>query len=170
MSAQLVLTSAGVCPCGAAVFIKKAGLCSRCYQRDYARRNGERLRACRLKYDAAKRPERLASTRPCKRCTAAISTRKQFCGHCLELKRREDALRRYELTVPEFDAMLQAQGGCCAICRKENADGGRLHVDHDHDTGRVRGLLCRACNRGMGLLRDDPDRLAAAIHYLQVPR
>jgi hypothetical protein len=61
--------------------------------------------------------------------------------------------------------MLQIQSGVCAICGGGNGDR-RLAIDHDHMTGRVRGLLCSACNRAIGLLRDSPDRFTKAATYL----
>ena len=73
-------------------------------------------------------------------------------------------LSRYGITVDDFKAMLTAQGGTCAICG--DAPERRLHVDHDHRTGQVRGLLCTGCNKGIGCFRDDPDRLRGAIRYL----
>lgn len=78
----------------------------------------------------------------------------------------------FGLTMEEYDAMLEAQGGVCAVCgRPERHIGNHgkvknLAVDHDHESGRVRGLLCQDCNRGIGMLGDDPDRLRAAIAYL----
>jgi hypothetical protein len=63
--------------------------------------------------------------------------------------------------------MLATQNGCCAICLDAAGDGGAgLNVDHDHDTGKVRGLLCHHCNIGLGHLRDQRV-LAAAIAYLE---
>jgi hypothetical protein len=70
--------------------------------------------------------------------------------------------RRYGITGDDADAMLDAQGGLCAVCRERPAD----HVDHDHLTGRVRGLLCFNCNGGLGQFHDDPELLSAAIDYL----
>ena len=86
-----------------------------------------------------------------------------------EVRLRQD-LRVYGLTVEAYEALLAAQGGVCAICRRPPAADGRqkrLHVDHDHATDAVRGLLCSNCNTALGLLDDDVDRIAAAIFYLR---
>jgi hypothetical protein len=90
-----------------------------------------------------------------------------------ESRRAHNLRTFYGMTVEEFDAMLAAQAGGCAICGKdEPAAHGRtgkkflLSVDHDHATGRVRGLLCQRCNRAIGMLDDDPDLLQKAISYL----
>lgn len=87
---------------------------------------------------------------------------------------RERHLRaRFGLTVAEYTAMHDAQGGVCAICRQEEThtrSTGRtdfLAVDHDHKTGAVRGLLCRGCNMGIGNLKDNPTLLLAAVGYLE---
>lgn len=62
--------------------------------------------------------------------------------------------------------MLAAQGGRCAICRQE--PGRRaLDVDHSHETGAVRGLLCELCNKGLGCFRDSLDALRRAVVYLE---
>lgn len=74
--------------------------------------------------------------------------------------------RRYGLTQSQFEAMLCAQGNCCAICRSPLTDGKRVHVDHDHRTDRVRGLLCIGCNSGLGKLGDSKDGLERAWRYL----
>jgi hypothetical protein len=71
--------------------------------------------------------------------------------------------RRYGITADEADEMLAAQGGLCAICKVAPA----VHVDHDHETGGVRALLCFNCNGGLGQFRDDPDVLRAAADYVQ---
>jgi hypothetical protein len=73
---------------------------------------------------------------------------------------------QYGLSVDEYDAMLARQGGVCAVCG--GGPGARAFcVDHDHDTGAVRGLLCNPCNAGIGQLGDDPARLRAAADYLE---
>lgn len=63
--------------------------------------------------------------------------------------------------------MVEAQNGSCALFGCHIADIDRLHVDHDHATGVVRGLLCSGCNTGLGKLRDSVDGLQQAIKYLQ---
>ncbi|MFE3452427.1 endonuclease VII domain-containing protein [Nonomuraea sp. NPDC059194] len=85
---------------------------------------------------------------------------------------RRGGLRRYfGLTEGEYDAILDAQNGRCAICRRASTDvpKGRLYVDHCHKTGRIRGLLCSPCNTGIGLLQEEPARFLAAITYLDRP-
>lgn len=64
--------------------------------------------------------------------------------------------------------MLTAQGMCCAICKTDKPRGlcNQWHIDHDHATGKVRGILCTACNRAIGIFRDDPDVVWAAYAYL----
>lgn len=76
--------------------------------------------------------------------------------------RKSHLKRKYGLTIEEFGAMLEAQGGGCAICGNPDAD----NVDHDHVTARVRGILCWNCNVGVGQFEDDIERLITATAYL----
>lgn len=76
-------------------------------------------------------------------------------------------LRTYGITLEQYDEMLEAQGGVCRICGGTNPEGKRLHVDHGHDSGLVRGLLCNGCNTGLGLFKENVASLAAAIVYLE---
>lgn len=78
-----------------------------------------------------------------------------------------DLKRNYGMTVAEYDAMLLAQGGVCAICRGVNKNGKRLSVDHNHDTGAVRDLLCASCNLVIGHCREQALILREAIRYLE---
>lgn len=82
--------------------------------------------------------------------------------------KNKQLLRDYGITLPEYMVILEKQGGQCAICGSGEPGGvGRFHVDHDHKTGKVRGLLCHFCNTGIGSLRDDPVLLRAAVEYLE---
>ena len=65
--------------------------------------------------------------------------------------------------------MLEEQQGCCKICNISEADanGKRLHVDHNHVTGQVRGLLCTRCNTAIGKFKDDPKIIRNAIAYIE---
>ena len=73
---------------------------------------------------------------------------------------------QFGITSDDWEAMFQAQKGCCGICGKLSAKR-RLCVDHCHRTNKVRGLLCNSCNRGLGYLGDDIERLQKSITYLQ---
>lgn len=76
-------------------------------------------------------------------------------------------LRKYNITKEQFDAMFAAQSGLCAICGDDLLNGRYgVCVDHNHVTGKVRGLLCHPCNRGLGQFRDRLDLLANAAEYL----
>lgn len=85
---------------------------------------------------------------------------------------RKNALATRGLTQEDYDRLLLQQNGACAICSGPptgGGPGGQLSVfcvDHDHKTGRVRGLLCSKCNIGIGSLRDDPAILRTAADYL----
>jgi hypothetical protein len=70
-------------------------------------------------------------------------------------------------SVGDFDLFLKEQDGKCAICNKSDHLGTALSVDHEHATGRVRGLLCRKCNSVLGIFEEDITRFASAIAYLE---
>jgi hypothetical protein len=74
--------------------------------------------------------------------------------------------RRYGIGADEFDELVRLQGGVCAICGRPDPE----HVDHDHETGDVRGILCFNCNGGLGQFRDSIDSLHAAAAYVDVRR
>ncbi|MFC9629609.1 endonuclease VII domain-containing protein [Streptomyces mirabilis] len=90
-----------------------------------------------------------------------LSTR---CKACRAIRGREDHLKRqYGHTEAERDEMIASQMGLCVICLKAPA----VHVDHCHETGRVRGVLCFNCNSAIGKLGDDPDAVRRAAAYLE---
>lgn len=88
--------------------------------------------------------------------------------------RRNNLKHFFGITVDQYEVMLKAQGGVCAICEGINEDGRALHVDHDwsccpqkQSCGKcIRGLLCSRCNTALGSFRDDPLLLERALKYL----
>ena len=77
-------------------------------------------------------------------------------------------IRKYGLTQEGFEAIWAEQGECCAICKTTEPGGrGEFHVDHNHKTGDVRGILCTHCNTGLGKFGDSKERLIAALAYLE---
>lgn len=82
--------------------------------------------------------------------------------------RKNNLKNHYGVTIEQFDAMLAAQGGKCAICPRTEPDGRhkQWNVDHCHSSGKVRGLLCTQCNKMLGSARDNIETLQSAIHYL----
>lgn len=80
--------------------------------------------------------------------------------------RRRHTLAVYGITPEQFSAMLTAQGGRCAICRSDKPFGKNFHLDHCHVTGRVRGILCKRCNNGIGFFDDDISKMKLAMEYL----
>lgn len=97
--------------------------------------------------------------------------------HVGAIEWRSKIKRRYGISEADYNAMLESQGHACAICRspqswsrgykhKKNGSS-RFMVDHCHETGKVRGLLCTRCNRALGLLRDSVENFLSAVAYLK---
>lgn len=135
-----------------------------------------RLHTLRAKRDLDRKCEVCAEQIPAARPTQAIycSPECKLLGSRAHTPRKRKSLtaynrqRLYGITQDQFDTMLAAQGGRCAICKTDEWRGkdNSPHVDHDHTTGRIRGILCTHCKNGLGNFRDDPARLRAAIRYL----
>jgi hypothetical protein len=109
-----------------------------------------------------------------------------WCRSCVQEKARNYRLSdpdgwrenklfvRYGITAEQYDALLAAHRGVCAVCERPNNQNDRrtgqhrrLHIDHDHATGKVRGLLCAKCNSALGHADDSPERLRAMALYLE---
>ena len=87
-----------------------------------------------------------------------------YCKPCRADRNQQAYFKRqYGITMAERDELLASQAGVCVICPRAPA----VHVDHCHETGRVRGVLCFNCNSGLGLLRDDPEAMNRAADYLE---
>lgn len=131
---------------------------------------------------SGERPLSVPAEKECSRCSTvkrASAFRRSFhndsgldarCNECVGDINRESL---YGLSADAYSRLLRAQRGVCAICDQPEtrlANHGRslrgLAVDHDHKTGEVRGLLCANCNKAIGLMQDDPERLVAAAAYL----
>ena len=81
--------------------------------------------------------------------------------------RKNSYARYYGITLEEYEILLTKQNNSCAICNAPTGSNGkRLSVDHNHQTGEVRGLLCDDCNIGLGKFKDNSNLLAIAINYL----
>ena len=97
--------------------------------------------------------------------------RKNSCPQCLRESGRETNWQRagIDITREKYSELLAKQRGGCAICGGQQASKNKRHfdVDHDHATGRVRGLLCHGCNLGLGAFKDDAARLTLASLYLE---
>ena len=94
---------------------------------------------------------------------------RSHCTECRYPRRREYLLKqRFGITESEYHDLLEKQHGACALCGSSDPKGrwDRLHVDHDHQTGRVRGLLCFWCNTALGKLGDDAESLLRAYRYV----
>lgn len=94
--------------------------------------------------------------------------RSRLCGDCKDHRKGYHLLRKYGLSLLEYDKMLKAQDSRCAICRTDTPGRyDRFVVDHCHETEEVRGLLCHSCNLGLGKFKDDIGLLKAAAEYLK---
>lgn len=118
--------------------------------------------------------------RICKTCNMGRATKRRNerkdIGEYHNIFYRENYLRRkYGITVTQLEKLLDEQGGKCAICGREldttisSNVPGKMQIDHDHETGRVRGLLCFCCNTGIGKFKDSKELMKKAIDYLDDP-
>ena len=103
----------------------------------------------------------------CKECTVKRTT--AYNKRNSSSVRSQYLKRNYGLTFEEFDLMLTHQDNSCAICKGTKTYGRhkRFTVDHDHSTGKIRGLLCHRCNTALGLIGDDIHTLKSMIKYLE---
>lgn len=125
-----------------------------------------------------KYPQKHFKPKPCRLCGTTFEPQAPshlYCSdRCAERALSSAYLKRtYGITLDDYEAMLEEQNHRCKICGSEGfvMDKDRhkikLVVDHCHETGAVRGLLCHNCNRALGLLKDSTDTLKSAIAYLE---
>lgn len=133
--------------------------------------NSEKVRA-RVKAWQTANPEKYQASQKAQRARKAANPEKQrayrkiwFMTH--PERQRAKTLKRHGITPETYQVMLAAQDGVCAICQKSEKVKQHLAVDHDHETGAVRGLLCRDCNTSLGKFGDSPELLRRAAAYLE---
>jgi len=84
-----------------------------------------------------------------------------------EIIKDRNIFRRYGITIEQRNKMIIDQNDRCAICNELLSNGKFTHIDHNHETGKVRGILCSNCNSGIGMFKDNIEILASAIKYLK---
>lgn len=157
--------------CDKPIYVKKHAICCMHYNRaltygsfdlpprDHAENGMKRCKNCR-------EVKPVSEFHRAKDTADRLQTWCKFCQN--ERTKEWQRSTRYGLKSGEYEQILAAQDGGCAICGgPPTGNHTRLAVDHDHDTGRVRGLLCGNCNSILGLARDDAERLRAAATYLE---
>lgn len=118
---------------------------------------------------------RTTKVRTCRHCKQEFQAQgsRRWCMTCCPTLEAFARLRAYGMSQPEFDEMFNAQGGLCLLCDVPISMGtgrGGLHHDHNHSTGKMRGLLCGYCNRRLGVLEFDLVWLARAQAYINEHR
>lgn len=103
--------------------------------------------------------------RTCRPCIAEQA--KAYRRRHRERINKAKTAKKFGLTIEQWDALYEEQGGRCTLCGNGRGNYHELSVDHDHDTGKIRGLLCGPCNMGIGQLRDDPELLERAAMYIR---
>lgn len=108
----------------------------------------------------------------CKKCTSVYNQKRYKKYNGLEKSKKCGLKRKFNMTLEQYDQMFEQQNGVCAICglketRKNQWGTTRLSVDHNHKTGKVRGLLCGQCNTVLGLVYDSRETLLRAAIYLE---
>jgi len=116
-------------------------------------------------WNDASRPDGItAYCKPCKTEVTNLHVSKNI-GYYKDFWRAYDLKRKYKLTMDEFEAILKSQDYKCDICHTDLKSYSA--VDHDHETGNVRGILCRKCNLGLGGFKDNIASIENAIKYLE---
>jgi hypothetical protein len=149
-----------------------------CYKCHSPKEKGKRCLPCRSEYLAKRHAENAAAREQIKRWGENRRSRNQClcsgnqvlksrtrCARCLDNHRDLYYQKVYGITLAEYNAMLLAQGGVCAIC-EDAPEKKRLAVDHDHETGELRGLLCFGCNIAIGHLKESKDMLERTLAYM----
>jgi hypothetical protein len=146
------------------------------YTTEYVRR---RLKALEVTLRPARKraKARVVTERICNLCKqtkelSEFSKNQYRCRPCEKVYQFERTVKKFGLSMEEYNEFMAKQDSSCAICNssfshKRNGQEARLAIDHDHKTGKVRGLLCGSCNRALGLLKEDKRIVQSAVQYLE---
>lgn len=127
--------------------------------KEWYENNKERARATRRAHYERNKAKSLKQTREWREKNPERAKRN---------RRNSEMIRKYRITLEEYEAILKKQGGVCAICKGPPSHSMvNFDVDHCHNSKKVRGLLCRHCNQGLGHFKDDPENLKRAVHYVR---
>lgn len=149
---------------------KTVGRCLDC--RDLYNKNRRKIPAVQAYFKAYEKTPKYKKTKKLSDAKPAAKERQRKIRETPEKKeymRNLHLVKNYGMTAADYDRMLAEQDGHCKLCPRTTAGPNlkRLHVDHCHSTGRVRGLLCNKCNIMLGMAEDNVDRLRAAILYIE---
>jgi hypothetical protein len=139
-------------------------------KKTYREENREACNARKRKWNKANREHvnELARALYAKDPQKQVDRSKKYKDSHPGVDRNSQLKRWYGITLDEYNVLLDSQNGKCAICGIDKPMGvGCFHVDHDHITNKVRGLLCQKCNMGIGALQDSPTILRKAAEYLE---
>lgn len=139
---------------------RRCRICARARQRAYSERNREKERQRHHDLYWGNEEYRQKQLENGRKRQAEYRALKTF-----EERKNERLMRRYNLTLEDYQGWVDEQRGHCAICNKVPVKS-KLVIDHDHDTGTLRGLLCTKCNTGLGKFDDDFQLLEKALTYL----
>ena len=141
------------------------GLCKICYQKEYRKKYPDKIKH----YNEGYRKDNPDKTKEWWK--AAYRRRKEngdkYYWQNKEKIKDTKLKRNFGISLKQYAEILEKQNGVCAICGKLNLNLNALHVDHDHETKNVRGLLCSKCNTALGLLHGDINIFNSAIKYIE---
>lgn len=146
--------------------VKAAQRCKRCYQRNHYQINRDRRLVQNLAYAARTKDQKRAYDKQHRFKIQQALGREAY----LQAKRSDALYSKYRMRHQDYLSMLNKQNGNCAICKidhSQQVNHKHLSIDHDHTTGKVRGLLCNSCNRAIGYFKENVFALQGAIKYLE---
>lgn len=172
---------------------KTCSLCGICkhpseFSSSYSARDGlqSRCRSCQLDYVRKKQSENrkrnarnpsVPENKKCGRCRIVKpgtqfhrnrTTKDGLNGFCKRCQLFVERLRKYGITKEQYEQLIAKQNGRCAICGEQETERSVLCIDHCHDNGHIRGLLCDNCNTAIGMMKNDPRRCVSAARYLEL--